>query len=157
MKQPSKASELFDSAVETSIISSPISMKIESQAAILIDEERGLIDLLTPIWQVQAVCRLIRLKRKKMADAGGIENQFMLPGFERIPLRITIRDGKRRPLEDATYRQLAQYLHVLRRQARDNSRIQQLQALMGLVRPYMEDNPGITVKEVCLRESRKAL
>lgn len=54
MKQPSKASELFDSAVETSIISSPISIKIESQAAILIDEERGLIDLLTPIWQVQA-------------------------------------------------------------------------------------------------------
>jgi len=100
---------------------------------------------------------MIRSKRKELAKRQAEENQLMLPGFEKIPQQITIRDGKRRPLEDATYKQLGQYLRVLRRQARDDSRIRQLQALMELVQPYVANNPGITVKEVCLRERHKAL
>lgn len=75
----------------------------------------------------------------------------MLPGFERLPGQITVSNGRRRPLEKATYKQLNQYLIVLRRRQETNPRIIQVQNLMALILKWkkkVKRSRGLTVAEV---------
>ena len=145
----------LEMAAENAAIAAEPGMSIERQAARLIVEEAALIAELTPVWQLRAVVRAIRLKRKELAKRSRTRNQFLLPGFDALPQRIDIRGGKRNQLQDATYRQLRDYFEVLRKRSRYPRRIVQLKALMQLVLGYARKTPGIKVSRVMQLEAER--
>jgi hypothetical protein len=155
MRQTTSAAQMLDAAIENAVIAAEPGLQIEDQAKRLISEETEIIEALTPEWQIREVVRLLRMKRLEFARKDQPQKQFLLPGFERVPQRILIRDGKRKPLEGATYRQLRDYFKALRKRAYDNAKLTQVKALMELVWKYAQDTPAITVKQVCEREAQK--
>lgn len=147
--------QLLDFAIENDVIAGELGVSIDDLAKRLIRDKAEIIAALTPNWQFERVVKLFRAKRLELARKRRAEGQYLLPGFEGLPQRIVIRDGKRRPLEKATYRQLRDYFEVLRKRANNNPRLAKVKALMELVHPYAQDTPGITVREVCEREQPK--
>lgn len=155
MTKTARLSHQLEKAIENVILESETDTNIEAQTAIVIQENGEIIEALTAEWQFQQVLRMVRKKRLEIKRKARIEEQYLLPGFEELPERITITNGQRRPLADATYHQLREYLAVLHKRHRAARRVQQIKALMELVRKYQIDEPGITVREVCNREARK--
>lgn len=155
MKQTTTPAQLLAEVIENAVIAAKPGVTIDAQASLLISEERALIDANTPAWQHREVVRLLRAKRLELARKRRAEDQYVLPGFEGLPQRIVIREGKRRPLARATYRQLRDYFEFLRKRQLNNPRLTQVKALVQLVQGYARMEPGITVKEVWERESAK--
>ena len=155
MKQTRTPAQILDAAIENSLISAKPGEGIDAQAKRVISEQKEQIDALTPDWQLREVLRGFRLKRLELARRRRAEDQYLLPGFDRLPQRITIRDGKTRPLDKATYRQLRDYFEVLRKRERYSPKILQVKTLMERLWPYAKETPGITVREVCVKEAAK--
>lgn len=155
MKNPLLANRL-DELLETVLIAAPPGSSILSLANEAIGRDRELIADLMQEWQLDHVCQLLRRKQRQMAREQRTA-QIMLPGFERLPVHITVEKGRRRPLETATYWQLREYLIVLRRRQQNNSKIAQVKTLMGLIEKWKKKlkgkTKGLTVAEVMQREA----
>jgi hypothetical protein len=146
--------EILDNALIAAAPDAPIRSICEH----VIEANSELIDELMEGWRLDYVTRLLRQRRDKLAREQRT-TQLMLPGFERLPTQITVSNGRRNPLETATYRQLREYLVVLRRRQRTNPRIAQVQNLMALMRKWrkklrLKKTQGLTVAEAMQREAQ---
>jgi hypothetical protein len=142
--------------LEATLIAAEPDIPLRALAETLISGHRGLIDELMEEWRLSYITRLLAGKRAQMLRAQRTA-QLMLPGFERMPSLITVSEGRRKPLEGATFQQLREYLIVLRRRERDNPRIAQVKNLMDLMRKWKKKLKskahGLTVAEVMQREA----
>lgn len=149
-------SKQLQELIENALIAAAPDTPIKSLAKRLIDSNRELIDLLMEEWRVSYVARLVRAKQAQIAREQRTA-QLMLPGFERLPGRITVSEGRRKPLEQATARQLREYLIVLRRRQKNNTQISQVLSLLQLLKKWQKKlkskGYGLTVAEVMQREA----
>src|SRR3974390_2579751 len=98
----------LDQLLEDTLIGADSGAPIQGLVERAIRDNRELIERFMEGYLIRLANRTRReLQRKERAE------QLFLPGFERIPLQITMADRRRRPIESATFRQLREYLRVL--------------------------------------------
>lgn len=94
----------------------------------------------------------IRAERRKQSAAD--RAQYLLPGFEHLPLKISTRDRKKLNLLDANYRRVRDYYWLLKRRQSDRNgndrKIAEAKALMDLMQKHAAKDERITVREVIL-------
>ena len=108
---------------------------------------------------------MARMRQKIVpVDTGEDDPQFMLPGFERIPKRLTMKNGKRVALQNAILSQLREYRSALLIQltnyrntiaAKDptkDPRIIELDRLIELMLKYAKPGKTVTVADVMAKE-----
>jgi len=98
---------------------------------------------------IQWLMRIVKRKREEWAAPPKQKQQLTLPGFEGLPRRIFLRDGRRKLLDKATIGQVRESLEMLRR--RFSPKIKQMEAVLELMQKYAVDRPKITwgrVKEL---------
>jgi hypothetical protein len=99
--------------------------------------------------------KIARAERAKQAQAR--HEQLCLPGFEHIPLRITVADKKRVRTQKATYSQVRDYVRRLSNRhmdrMRNDAKLREGRELLKRMARYNRTAPGIKVEEVLLRES----
>ena len=91
------------------------------------------------------------LYRKQQNAAAG--NQLLLPGFEALPRRIELKGKKRGSLRGAGLEELLQYRRIL--VARRDKRLEPLDRLIELMRPYAKPGLSTTVADVMAKEMAK--
>ena len=116
----------------------------------VMEQEAATIERLSPQWDCEQVDRLIRRVYQLIARENN--NQYRLPGFPILPIRITINKTQR-ALAAAKCPDVCAYLETEERKYQDSPRILQLRALADLMRKYARGEPEITVREVCEREA----
>ena len=100
-------------------------------------------------WIIERLMRIVKRKREQWAAPPKQKQQLNLPGFEDLPRRIFLRDGRRKLLDKATIGQVRESLEMLRR--RFSPKIKQMEAVLALMEKYAVDRPKITwgrVKEL---------
>jgi hypothetical protein len=155
-RDASTPSESFKKALQT--LEKTILQKLDEKPissgnlrAVLFEQQFALIECLTPHWQQQEVARIIRRIVRQLKEQEAADSQYLLPGFEALPHRISL--GKRRQhLSAATYPELCQYLELMERQQQESPRLVQMRAMVDLMKKYARHEPEITVREVCERE-----
>ena len=100
-------------------------------------------DSIEPFMQEWAVDRLVWLLQRRRAHLRP-GNQLRLPGFEKLPSRLSVNGNRRVNLRYATIFHLREYRAVLER--RRDSRLFQLDSLIAFMQPYSDSNRGITVE-----------
>lgn len=113
------------------------------------NSEPELMKRLQKPWMIERLIWMLHRKRRKIRPA----NQLSLPGFERLPQRLKLPDGRFARLKQATLKQLRLHRQFLSK--RKDPRLAQLSALIDLVQPHAQKRPGITVFEVMQAEQAK--
>jgi len=113
------------------------------------DSEPELIAEFRESWIVARLTWL--LYRKQQNAAAG--NQLLLPGFEALPRRIELKGKKRGSLRGAGLEELLQYRRIL--VARRDKRLEPLDRLIELMRPYAKPGLSTTVADVMAKEMAK--
>jgi hypothetical protein len=144
-----KALQVLEKVILQKLLEKPISSG--NLLAVLLDEQSALLERLTPEWQRQELARVIRRIQRDLNRQEAMDSQYLLPGFERLPKRISMGD-KRQHLSSATHPELSRYLEVLERKQQESPRLIQLRAMVKLMWKYARQEPAITVREVCERE-----
>jgi hypothetical protein len=153
-----KAQEL-ELALETALMMNP-KTPIPILAERLYDSETDLVEFYRKPWMVDRFKWL--LYRHKQRAAIKAQSQEMpgynltLPGcegIEKLPIRITLKNGKRPELRSSTLAELKQFRAVLL--ARRDARIKVLDCLIALVAEYATQNQKITVADVIAAERKK--
>lgn len=130
-------------ALESALAASDPTTPIEVLAERVFDSEPVLMKRLgvqRNIWL------LYRLRRRLEAQS----KQLLLPGFERLPTRIVIKNRRWTDLQDANLGQLRQYRSILVK--RRDPRIKQLDALISLMRRHWRNGLQIKVSDVMQKE-----
>jgi cytochrome P450 len=140
----------MDAAVSDALAGSGPDVEIDQLARRVITENAALLGE----YLFQEVVRRLRREKIRQARQDRDHYQLPLPGFERLPQTIRLA-GKRRPLQDATYRELRQYLAALHQRHREDPKIAEVQKLIDMVKKYAANAPRITVKEAAELEAKK--
>jgi hypothetical protein len=147
-----QALQALENAIVKKLAETPISRG--NLLAVILGEQSTEIEALTPQWQRREVLRIIRRIQQQISEREAEADQYLLPGFEDLPRRIRL-NGKRQHLATATYATLCEYLEIQERHQLENPRIIALRAMVKLMKRYVRDEPEITMREVCERESEK--
>ena len=134
--------------LESALMLSP-DTPIPTLAARIYDNDRALIEQFQRDWIIERLTWMMYRRRQVSRN----QDQMILPGFESLPRRLNMTDGKRVPLRRANLESLAEYRKVLL--ARRDRRLETLDRLIDLVRQYSKKkkDPGITVAEVFALEA----
>ncbi len=153
-----KAQEL-EIALESALMMNP-KTPIPKVAEQIYDSATDLVDFFQRPWMVDRFKWLLyRHKQRARIRAQSQElpgYNLTLPGcegIEKLPIRITLKNGKRPELRSATLAQLKQFRAVLLE--RRDSRIAALDKLIALVSEYATQNQKITVSDVIAAERQK--
>jgi hypothetical protein len=158
----------IDTALETTLMFAPKHATLKELAARAYNSNRPVFDQAQEIWMLDRIEWLIARKRRTIipVDAGE-DAQFMLPGFERIPRRLTMRSGKRVMLHKAILAQLREYRAALLAQltnyrntlaAKDptqDPRIIEIDKLIELMAGYAKQGKMFTVGDMMATERKK--
>jgi hypothetical protein len=132
---------------------------IPALAKKIYDAEPELVESVKEEFIIDRFTWMLYRKHRKAKAVARI-SQMTLPGFEgleKLPLRITLKNGTRPELRDATLQQLKEFRFVL--WSRRDSRIPTLDKLIALVAGYSKPGAGskITVGKVIDAEKAKQL
>ena len=97
--------------------------------------------------------KAIEAKRRKPRPKP--EYASLFPGLDHLPQRIVTPERKRPLLAKATATQIREYIKALNRKHRE--RIEELQAVLDHMGPYITHNRGITVAEVARLEEERVI
>lgn len=104
----------IDTALETTLMFAPKDATLKELAARAYNSNRPTFDQAQETWMLERIEWLIARKRRTIIPVDAEEPaQFMLPGFERIPRRLTMKSGKRVALQNAILSQLREYRAAL--------------------------------------------
>jgi hypothetical protein len=159
----------IDTVLETVLMMAPKGTPLKELAKRAYASERDVFDRAKDTWMLERIEWMMARKRRSIipVDSGEDDAQFMLPGFERIPRRLTLRTGKRVALHNAVLSQLREYRAALLAQltnyrntlaAKDpaqHPRVVELDRLIELVTPYAKQGKTITVAQVMAAEKKK--
>lgn len=144
-----KDEQALEIAVESALLLAAPATSIRDLAERIYQGEPRLMESFQRRWMVDHLVWLIR-RRSKLVKP---ENQLRLPGFEKLPRRLTTQDGKRPRLGGATLPQLMDYRRYLVN--RRDPRVKQLDALIELMKRHAPRSPTMTVSEVMAAEQEK--
>lgn len=116
------------------------------------DSESDLMAELQRPWMVDRLIWMISRMRRTRRRAKMVDGQLVLPGFETAPRTIFMRDGRRQQLDKANVTQIVEHLKMLRARLKQHSKIDQMEAVLELMRKYSQEQPGITWAEVKRKE-----
>ncbi len=103
-----------DTAIETTLMFAPKSATLKELAARAYNSNRPIFDQAQETWMLDRIEWMVARKRRAIISVDAEEPaQFMLPGFERIPRRLTMKSGKRVPLRNAILSQVRDYRAAL--------------------------------------------
>ncbi len=158
----------IDTALETTLMLAPKNATNKELAARAYNSNRPTFDRAQETWMLDRIEWLIARKRRTIipvdADA---DAQFMLPGFERIPRRLTMKSGKRVMLQKAILAQLREYRSALLVQLTNyrntlatkdpaqDPRIIELDRLIELMAGYAKQGKMFTVGDMMAAERKK--
>jgi len=158
----------IDTALETTLMFAPKNATLKELAARAYNSNRPTFDQAQETWMLDRIEWLIARKRRTIIPVDADEDaQFMLPGFERIPRRLTMRSGKRVMLQKAILAQLREYRAALLVQltnyrntlaAKDptqDPRIIELDKLIELMAGYAKQGKMFTVGDMMAAERKK--
>lgn len=135
--------------LETALMLVEDGTPLQQLAERIYNAESQLMSQLQRPWMVERLVWMLSRKRQHIVSA----NQLRLPGFEDLPRRLTMKDGRRVALRNANLEQLKEFRNVLL--ARRNKRLESLNRLIACVAEYEHKTPGITVGEVISLEIEK--
>jgi hypothetical protein len=159
----------IDTALETTLMFAPKNATLKELASRAYNSNRPTFDQAQETWMLDRIEWMMARKRRAIIpiDAGVEDAQFMLPGFDRIPKRLTMKSGKRVALQNAILSQLREYRAALLIQltnyrntlaAKDpaqDPRIIELDRLIELMTPYAKQGKTVTVSQVMAAEKKK--
>lgn len=159
----------IDTVLETTLMMAPAGTPLRELARRAYASDRSVFDRAQESWMLDRIEWMMGRKRRSIppVDAPTEEPQFMLPGFERIPKRITLKSGRRVPLQNAILSQLRDYRAALLVQltnyrntiaAKDpeqHPRIIALDRLIELMTQYAKQGKTVTVSAVMAAERAK--
>jgi hypothetical protein len=140
---------LLEKAVETAIYENRRDMPLMELRDQIWTDQAEIVQVLSPFWERAQILHMIRKARRKLNPP----EQFLLPGFEALPLVFRVEKRKLH-LAQATQSDLQAYLDAMQRQIHEDARVSQIKKLLQLVAKYARKEPEITVREVCQREAR---
>jgi len=158
----------IETVLETILMMAPKGTSLKDLAKRAYVSERAVFDQAQEAWMLDRIEWLLARKRRTIipVDAGE-DAQFMLPGFERIPRRLTMKSGKRVMLQKAILAQLREYRAALLIQltnyrntlaAKDptqDPRIIELDKLIELMAGYAKQGKMFTVGDMMDAERKK--
>jgi len=158
----------IDTALETTLMFAPKKATLKELAYRAYNSNRPIFDQAQETWMLDRIEWMIARKRRTIIPIDpDDEAQFMLPGFERIPRRLTMKNGKRVMLQKAILSQLREYRAALLVQltnyrntlaAKDplqDPRIIELDRLIELMSGYAKQGKMITVADAMAAERKK--
>lgn len=116
------------------------------------DSEPELMEQLKRPWMVDRLLWMVSRKRRNRRRVQRGDDQLTLPGFEGLPRSIFLPDGHRKSLDDANVTQVRAHLNMLRNRLKHHPKIEQMEAVLELMRKYSGEQPRITWAEVKRRE-----
>jgi hypothetical protein len=136
--------------IETALMLAEEGTTIPALAERIYNSEPQLMGECQRLWALERIRWILYRKKQRIAS----KNQLRLPGFENLPRVITMKDGRRRVLKNATLDDLREYRTVLVNA--NNDRIEALDRLIALVSKYSkrEKKRLITVEEVITAERK---
>jgi hypothetical protein len=146
----------IEAAVESALLTAPKDLPMMELARRIYASEPELIAKVQEAWILDKLIYQLRLCRHRVPSLELQETQLLLPGFERLPRRLSI-EGRRTPLIEARLFELKQFRAILIRQrtARNDSKLAALDALIEMVTPYAREKRQITVGQVMAAEKGK--
>ncbi len=159
----------IDTALETTLMFAPKNATLKELAARAYNSNRPTFDQAQETWMLERIEWLMARKRRTIIpiDAADEDPQFMLPGFERIPRRLTLKSGKRVALQNAILSQLREYRAALivqltnyrntlaSKDPAQNPRVIELDRLIGLMEAHSIKGKTVTVADVMAAERKK--
>jgi hypothetical protein len=140
------------------LILEPEIQKAVAAERIIREAEPEFLSQLTQHLLSQFALTVVGAEKAKVAKASQ-PAQLVLPGFERIPRKITIGDGQKIALSEAKQSDLRKYLKALNQKDRNrhttNPKIAEVKALIEVMGRHSRKHRGITYAEVVELESRR--
>jgi len=136
--------------IETALMLAEPDITVPKLAERIYDSEPKLMAECQRLWALERIRWILYRKRQRIAA----KNQLRLPGFENLPRLITMEDGRRRILKNATLDDLREYRAVLMKGRTD--KIEALDRLIALVSKHSkrEKKRLITVEEAIAAERK---
>ncbi len=116
------------------------------------DSEPELMTELQRPWMVDRLNWMIARMRRDRRRAKSADDQLALPGFESLPRTIFLRDGARQKLDNANTTQVREHVKMLRSRLKHHAKIDQMEAVLELMRKHSHEKHGITWAEVKRKE-----
>jgi hypothetical protein len=88
------------------------------------------------------------LKQRREKDARAKHEQYQLPGFEHLPLRVLGKRKKRLELLNATYEDVRDWVKRMSARKPDTPKVTEAKALLEKMRVAARTDRGITVRRV---------
>lgn len=144
----------LNEALQIDIFSNPVNESLPPSACAeqFYNSHPHLMDKLKHPWLVQRLTKMIKNGTQRGWPKLEIDSQLNLPGFEDLPRRIFLRDGRRKVLDMATVGDVRQHLKMLRDRFMQSGKIKRMEAVLELMEKYSKTKPKITWKEVKRRE-----
>lgn len=138
----------FTDAVRNFMRDAEVSGKFspKTRARVFLERE----DTLARLFLIEETERIMRHEEHMAERPRREENsyQMFLPGFASLAEKLPLKTGKI-ALAKATVTSLEETLIVIRKKVATRPDITRIETLIAEMRPYMEDNPGLTVERYC--------
>ena len=158
----------IDRILETALLMAPKGSTLKELTRRVFASERKVFDQAAETWIPDRIeWMLARLRRTITPVDLSEEAQFMLPGFERIPRRLTMKTGKRVALQTAILAELREYRAALilqlttkrntlaQKDPAKDPRVIALDKLIALMLQYAKPGKTVTVADVMAAEKAK--
>jgi hypothetical protein len=149
MLAPALKREL-EMVIETALMLAQPGSPVPEIAERLYDSEKALMEQIQRPLIVERLTWMMNRRRQYLPS----QDQMMLPGFPKLPERVTLLDGRRPRLWDATLPQLKQFRKVLMK--RRAPRLKIIERLIDFMAPYAVKHPNIRVGQVVRAEAKSA-
>ena len=148
-----RVERLISEAIELADIGG-VAVRSRTIAERIYDTNPELMAELSRPWCLDRLLWIIGRRRVSAWRNRAIEvyPQLVLPGFEGLPRTIFLRNGSRKKLDDATATNVSEHIKMLKARIKTSTKIQRMEAVLGLIQKYSRDEPGITWAEVKRRE-----
>lgn len=138
----------FTDAIRNFIFDAEASGKLspKTRARAFLERE----DKLARLFLIEETERIMRHEERVAERPAPRENvyQMFLPGFAGLDEKLPLKKGKIE-LAKATVTSLEETLAVIRKKFAKRPDITRIETLIGEMRPYIDDNPGLTVERFC--------
>jgi hypothetical protein len=145
----------LNEALQVDILNNPANENLPPSACAeqFYNSHPQLMEKLKRPWLVQRLTKMIKNGTHQGWPKLEFDSQMNLPGFEDLPRRIFLRDGRRKLLDKATVGDIRQHIKMLRDRFLQRPKIKRMEAVLELMEKYSKIKPKITWREVKQRES----
>lgn len=119
------------------------------------DSNPSLMELIKRPILIARIKRMIKANRlNDWSKSDDSVNQMTLPGFDNLPRRIFLPNGRRKLLDEATAKDVRKHITMLRKRLIDHPKILQMERILKLMEKHNAEKPRITWGKVKALELR---